>query len=251
MKKLLASLMSFCILGLNILPVLADECVKNVGCPIAGQRQCVQEQILSKEHLNMCPKSCVNAVTVTNFRKIICRDNVLAIVFECPFSTKTARTGDVVKFLIPNNVYTQEGTLVIPANTKIIAEVTCIQCPKWFNKNARVGLNFKCLVLPDCRVMPLCARPCTKGGVLMEGPWMTAGKIFLTTITFGIVGAGAGAGFGFIPTPTKIGVGLAAGIPTGLGLGLATALISKGLHYKAKCGEQVLIILSSDASIYN
>ncbi len=63
---------------------------------------------------------------------------------------------------------------------------------------------------------------------------MTTGKIVLSTVTFGIIGAGAGVGFGFIPSPTKIGVGLAAGIPAGCGVGLLTALISKACTTKQK-----------------
>lgn len=221
---------------------LVKEEYKGTPCP---------EQIIATEHLGVSKKAPVNTVTVTNMRKIICERNLLAIAYDQKFNSKCAKTGDIVKFVIPQNLYTCEGTLVFPACTKIIAEVICLSQPKWFNKNARVGLQFKCIVLPDGRVMPLCAKPFTKNGVLMEGPWMTTGKIVLSTVSFGILGAGAGIGFGFIPSPTKLGVGLAAGIPTGVGVGLLTALISKGLQYKAKCGEEILIILTSDTSVYN
>ncbi len=237
MKKIVASLMAFCLLGLN-LSAYGQTC----GC-----REC----IISKEHFDINKKAPVNTVTITNYRKIICAKNVIAVVFDCKFYSKCARAGDVVNFVIPQNLYTEEGTLILPACTKVVAELIKVQQPKWFNKNARVTPLFKCIILPDGRVMPINARPFTKDCVLMEGPWMTAGKIVLSTVTFGIIGAGAGVGFGFIPSPTKIGVGLAAGIPTGCGVGLLTALISKGLHYKAKAGEQVFIIFNCDASIYN
>lgn len=240
MKKFLASILTFCLLSINTLPSLAAGC----SCPC-------QEQILCQEHLNVTKKACVNTVTITNYRKIICKDNVLAVAFDCNFCSKRACAGDVINFTIPEALYTQEGTLILPKCTKIIAEVIKVQRPKWFNKNARVSLIFKCILLPDGRVMPICAKPFTKDGTLKEGPWMTTGKIVLSTVTLGIIGAGVGAGFGFIPSPTKIGVGLAAGIPAGAGLGLLTALISKGLQYKAKAGEQVLIILMDDASICN
>lgn len=236
-KKIVVSVLTFCLLSLNT-ATFAASC----NCP---------ETVLCKEHLEVTNKACVNNVTITNYRKIICKDNVLAVTFDCKFFSKCARAGDVVNFTIPQALYTKEGTAILPACTKIVAEITNVQQPKWFNKNARVRLLFKCIVLPDGRVMPICARPFTKDGMLKEGPWMTTGKIVLSTVTFGIIGAGAGAGFGFIPSPTKIGVGLAAGIPTGCGVGLLTALISKGLHYKAKAGEQIFIILCDDASICN
>lgn len=244
MKKLLASFMTFCLLGLNSLPSLA-------ACCYSQQQSTCPECSISTEHLDVTPKAPNNNVTITNYRKIICANNVLAVVFDCKFSSKRACAGDIINFTISQAVYTQEGTQILPPCTKIVAELTNVQQPKWFNKNARVSLVFKCIILPDGRVMPICAKPFTKDCKLKEGPWMTTGKIFLSTITFGIIGTGAGVGFGFIPSPTKIGVGLAAGIPTGLGVGLLTALISKGLTYKAKAGEQIYIILLNDASICN
>lgn len=236
-KKIIVSVLTFSLLSLNTI-TLAASC----NCP---------ETVLCQEHLEVTKKACVNNVTITNYRKIICKDNVLAVTFDCKFFSKCARAGDVVNFTIPQALYTKEGTAILPACTKIVAEITNVVQPKWFNKNARVRLLFKCVVLPDGRVMPICARPFTKDGMLKEGPWMTTGKIVLSTVTFGIIGAGAGAGFGFIPSPTNIGVGLAAGISTGCGVGLLSALINKGLHYKAKAGEQIFIILTDDAYICN
>lgn len=240
MKKFLTAFLIFCFLILNIAPVSADCC--QCGCP---------EQTLCVEHLDVNDKAPNNTVTITNYRKIICADNVIAVLFDCKFNSKCARAGDVINFTIPQALYTKEGTMILPQCTKIVAELTNVQQPKWFNKNARVSLVFKCVVLPDGRVMPINARPFTKDCKLKEGPWMTTGKIVLSTLTFGIIGTGAGIGFGFIPSPTQLGVGLAVGIPTGVGVGLLTALISKGLQYKAKCGEQIFIILCNDASIYN
>lgn len=217
-------------------------------CPVAP---CPPETTIAVEHLNVSDKAPVNTVTITNYRKIICEKNLLAIAYECPFNSKCARTGDIIKFVIPENLYTCEGTLIFPACTKIVAEVIRLDRPKWFNKNARVGLKFQCIILPDGRVMPICAKPFTKDCLLKEGPWMTAGKIFLSTVTFGILGAGTGVGFGFIPSPTRLWTGLAIGIPVGAGVGLLSALVTKGLQYKTKCGEQILIIITQDTSVYN
>lgn len=238
MKKLLSTITTICLLGLNTLPALSAGCY-------------CREQVISKEHLSVSKKACSNTVTITNYRKIICKDNLLVVAFDCKYFSKKSCAGDVINFTIPQAVYTDEGTLILPPCTKFVAEVIKLQHPKWFNKNARVTLLFKCLILPDGRVMPINARPFTKDHTLKEGPWMTTGKIVLSTVTLGIIGAGAGVGFGFIPSPTKIGVGLAAGIPAGCGIGLLGALISKGLHYKAKAGEEILIIFCEDASICN
>lgn len=240
MKRILSIILVFCLLLLNITPVLASGCCCNCT-----------EQTLRQEHICISKKAPCNTITITNYRKIICADNVIAVTFDCKFCSKKSCAGDVINFTIPQALYTEEGTMILPACTKIVAEVTNVQQPKWFNKNARVSLIFRCIVLPDGRVIPICAKPFTKDGKLKEGPWMTTGKIVLCTLTLGIIGTGAGIGFGFIPSPTKIGVGLAAGIPAGCGVGLLSALISKGLQYKAKKGEQLLIIFCNDASICN
>lgn len=240
LKKFLASFMVFCLFSFNIIPAFAA----GYSCPC-------QEQVLCTEHLDINKKAPVNIVTITNYRKIICACNVIAIAFDCKFSSKKACAGDTVNFTIPEALYTKEGTLLLPKCTKIVAEITKVQHSKWFNKNARVRMAFKCIILPDGRVIPICASPFTKDGMLKEGPWMTAGKIVLCTLTLGIIGTGAGVGFGFIPSPTNIGAGLAAGIPTGCGVGLLAALISKGLQYKAKAGEQIYIIFNSDVSVCN
>lgn len=240
MRKFLATILWISILGMNVSPVLAQGCCKQ-SC----------EQVLCQEHLDINKNAPNNLVTITNYRKIICKDNVIAVEFDCKFSSKKACAGDVINFTIPEALYTKEGTMILPCGTKIVAEIIKNQKPKWFNKNARVSLIFRCIVFPDGRTMPICAKPFTKDGTLKEGPWMTTGKIVLSTVTLGIIGAGAGVGFGFIPSPTKIGVGLAAGIPTGAGIGLLSALISKGLLYKAKAGEQIFIIFTSDATICN
>lgn len=245
MKRIVASLMVICLLGLNILPATANGCACQNGC------SCPPEQILCKEHLCVNPKAPVNTVTITNYRKIICAKNVMAVAFDCPFCSKRACAGDVVNFVLPQALYTQEGTLILPKCTKIVAELTNVQQPKWFNKNARVSMIFRCIILPDGRVMPMDATPFTKDGTLKEGPWMTTGKIVLSTLTLGIIGTGAGVGFGFIPSPSNIGAGLAAGIPAGVGLGLIVGLVTKGLQYKAKAGEQIYIILNCDTSVLN
>lgn len=249
MRKFLISFLTFLLFWLNILPSFANDCYP-CQCPNQCQYQC-PEQVLCQEHLDVHKDAPVNTVTITNYRKIICAKNVLAVAFECCFSSKCAHAGDVVNFVIPDALYTCEGTQLLPKCTRVVAEITKVQKPKWFNKNARVSLAFRCFVLPDGRVIPICARPFTKDCTLKEGPWMTAGKIILSTLTFGIIGTGAGIGFGFIPSPTQLGVGLAIGIPTGLGVGLATGLITKGLQYKAKAGEEIFIILTNDASLCN
>lgn len=210
-----------------------------------------EETVLGTEHLSVVENAPNNKVTITNLKKIIQKDNVIVVAFDEKFWSKKHKAGETVNFVVPEALYTDEGTLLFPIGTKIVADITRIVPPKKFNKNARVHLLFKSIVLPDGRCCEMCGRPFTKDSTLKEGPWMTFWKLFLSTVTLGVVGAGAGTGFAFIPNPAKLGVGFAIGIPVGCTVGLVTGLLTPGLHYKAKKGEQVMVILLDDAGISN
>lgn len=179
----------------------------------------------------------------------MCKNNVFKVEFHCKFWSENQKAGDKINFDIPEAIYTQEGTLIIPACSKIIGTLIKIEKQRFPNKNARVYLKFDCLLLPDGTTISMSAKPFTKDGALKEGPWMTAGKLTASTLGLGIAGAGAGVGFSFIPNPAKIGTGLAVGIPIGCSIGLITGLVTPGLKYHAKAGESVKIILCTDISI--
>lgn len=209
------------------------------------------ETLMATEHLSINKKAPCNTVNITNLRKIINKGNVFIVAFDEKFLTKNHQSGDIVNFVLPEALYTDEGTLLLPTGTKIVAEITRIVPAKKFNKNARVHLVYKSILLPDGTCYNMCGKPFTKDMTLKEGPWMTFWKLFLSTVGFGCVGAGAGVGFAFIPNPAKLGVGFAVGIPVGCSVGLIIGLCTKGLNYNAKKGEQVMVILLDDASINN
>ena len=233
LKKFIALLSLVSMVSLNTIPAFADCCAN--GTTI--------------EHLDVHKKAPCNEVTITNVRRTVEKGNVLEFAFDEKFFSKCHQAGEFINFVVPQALYTREGTLILPCGTKIVAEIINIQKPKVFNKNARVDLVFRKIVLPDNSCIDIKAKPFTKDCKLKEGPWTTAGKLFLSTLTLGIVGAGAGVGFAFIPNPAKLGAGFAIGIPVGCGVGLLVGLITPGCHYKAKKGEVVYAILLEEFSV--
>ena len=220
-----------------------------VGMSVYAQDCGCEEQIIGQEHM-FCEKGALsNNVTITNLRNIICKGNVFKVAFDCKFFSECAKAGERVNFSVPNAIYTQEGTLLIPSCSKVVGTVMRIEKQRIPNKNARVYLNFEYLILPDGTAIQMSAKPLTKDSSLKEGPWHTAGKLLGYTLGLGIVGAGAGTGFAFIPNPAKLGVGYAIGIPVGTTVGLITGLITPGLKYHAKAGEEIPIILCEDLCI--
>ena len=209
------------------------------------------ETLIATEHLGVTDKAPVNTVQITNKRKIVDEGNVLLVRLNDKVWSKTANIGDVLNFDVDEDVYTVEGTLVFPAGTKFTAQVVEIKDPEWMNKNARVGLLFQSVEFTNGEVKTFAARPFTRDGYLKEGPWMTAGKLALSTAVGGGAGTGAGLALGTIPDPNKLGQGVAIGTPIGCGLGLALGLVTPGLHYKGNVGDEIYVIITEALSIYN
>ena len=216
---------------------------------VKSQYKAVNEKVLGTEHLNVTKKAPNNEVTVTNLRHIVREGNVLEIAFTEQFKSKLHAAGDCVTFTNPQDIVTEEGTVLFPAGSKFYGNVIDIKDPQWFNKNARVYAQINKVVTPDGKTVDLNAKPFYKDYALKEGPWMTAGKVALYTVGGAAVGTGAGVGFSFIPDPDKVGTGIAIGTPVGAGVGLITGLVTPGLNYVAKEGEEIQVILLEDASI--
>ena len=216
---------------------------------VKAQYKHVTETVLGTETLTMVKKAPSHEVTVTNLRNIIKEGNVLEVEFNEQFKSKLHAAGDNVTFTNSEDIVTDQGTVLFPAGSVFYGSVLEIKDPQWFNKNARVYAQISKVVTPCGKTVDLNAKPFYKDYALKEGPWMTAGKVALYTVGGAAVGTGAGVGFSFIPSPDKIGTGIAIGTPVGAGVGLVTGLVTPGLNYSAKQGEEVKVILLDDASI--
>ena len=201
------------------------------------------------EHLKVKRNAPNNEVYVLENSNLIKEGNVLEVAFTEKFRSEEASAGQAVYFVNEEPIYTEEGTLIVPANSKFNGTVVAIENEKWFNKNARVYVQLTEIVTPDGKTTSLNAKPFYKNYALKEGPWMTAGKLLLYTAGGAAIGTGAGVGFSFIPNPAKVGTGVAIGTPVGAGVGLVTGLVTKGLKYHAKAGEEIYIILLDDAAV--
>ena len=201
------------------------------------------------EHLDVKRNAPNNEVAINNIQSTINQGNVLVVAFEDKFKSEEHKAGDIVTFVADKDICTEEGTLIIPAGTKFVAQINEIQPPKKFNKNARVYPQLTKIILPNGKELAFNAKPFSKDYSLKEGPWITTGKLLLCTAAGAAVGTGAGVGFAFIPSPANIGTGVAIGTPVGAAVGLVTGLITPGLQYHAKAGENIYVILLDDAVI--
>jgi len=221
------------------LTAFADDCMPDCGC--------IEEEVLSTETLaKSTSKAPATEVSETENYYIICKGNVVKVAFECKFLSECAKEGDSIYFYVPKDITTECGTIVIPMGSKFSGYIRGVYPQKKFNKNARVYLNLDTLILPDGTELEVKAKPFGKDFALVENGWMTAGKIAASTVGLGAVGTGTGIGLAFIPKPHKIAIGAGTGVAVGCFLGLVTGLVTPGLKYHAKQGEEIKIILCDD-----
>lgn len=204
------------------------------------------EKLLRTEHLDVTGKAEVNDVQITNTRKIVLAKNIIKGYFYTYFTSKDAKIGDVVTFTAKKDIYTEEGTLVIPADTTMKATVTSIEEKKWWNKNDKVTVEFSSMTLPTGSVVPFKANILNNNGVLTENRWA---KPVGYTVGGAIVGGGVGVGIAGMSCHDHYDNGVAIGAPVGAGLGLLTGLTTPGRTYKANDGDYVWLELTQDLSI--
>ncbi len=137
----------------------------------------VPEEFLCVEHLNMVRKSPDHRVNMTSLRRVILQGNALPVAFESGIQSKTASEGDAVNFVFNKPVYTDEGSLLIPAGSKLAAEVTMIEHPRKFNHCAKVYLEYKQLTLPNGATYNIGAKTFNKDSALKESYWQTGLKL--------------------------------------------------------------------------
>lgn len=134
------------------------------------------EKMLSVEHLNLVKRTPCTKIQITNLRKIILDGNVIPVKYESSFASKTASEGDEVNFVLPEGLYTDEGTILLPAGTKLTSEVAIIEAPKSLNRSAKVYLNYKQFVLPDGTAYDVQAKTYTRDNSVKETLWLVVPK---------------------------------------------------------------------------
>lgn len=134
------------------------------------------EKMLSVEHLNLVRRTPCSKIQITNWRKIILEGNVVPVKYESKFASKTASEGDKVNFVLPQGLYTDEGTMLLPAGTKLTSEVSIVEAPNSFNRRAKVYVNYKQFVLPNGTAYDVQAKTYTRDNALKETLWLAIPK---------------------------------------------------------------------------
>ncbi len=199
------------------------------------------------EHLPEKKGAKVNLVKVTNVSSIIQKENVVEISFAQNFNSKYYKEGDFIQFEFFEDLKTCEGTCLIPKCSSLIAKIVKIQKPRWFSRNAIVCVEFTHIVFPNGKNIPVVAKISGKKDYLQMTGKDTAKKIAAYTLSIGGVGSGLGAAIGVAAGNTI--TGLIIGGSIGGGVGLVSGIVSPGLHYRAKKGQKLPLVLEENLKI--
>ncbi len=194
------------------------------------------------EHLPDYKKANTSVVNISENQASIMPGNVLKVEFASHFNSKNAKEGDFIDFALPDGLHTNEGTLILPPNTKITGHIVKADKPKSFNRSATVYINLNQIVLPNGCAYPLVASPYGKQNALKPSKWRSAGKVALYTVGLFGVGTGMGAWIGAASKSAAKGA-LAFGMPIGAVVGLLIGIVTPGAIYKAKAGRKIYIRL--------
>lgn len=243
-KKLCAYALTVSIVTFNFAPAVSAD-VNTAQKENASFQIKVQSNI---EHLPNYRKTGIDTVNVKTDKATIAKGNVIKIAFAEKFSTKTAKQGDKVTFVLKKDLRTKEERVLLPEGTKFIATVQEVHPTKVWNRNAAAALSLGEIILPDGTQGSIEAQVSTKNGALKRSGWAATGKAALWTV--GLFGVGAGIGAAIGAAASAVGVGcLAIGMPVGGGLGLIVGSATKGLNYNAKPGKTIYIELTQDLDI--
>lgn len=221
-------------------------------CGILLSTSALAVEEVSAEHFklpkSLAKKSPTTVVNTSDTLVSVLEYNTMQLTFAQDFTSKTAKVGDEVPFLLKDGAYTDEGTEILPPSSKVVAKVSNVIKPKAFNRSGKVYLDFKYVELPDGTQLPIKAKVFNKKDFLYRGKLNAIGKGVGSTLGGMAVGTAAGCGIGIAAGAVIIG-GFAIGMPVGFAIGGLIGLVTPGLDYKAKAGDTVNIQLLEDLNV--
>ncbi len=129
---------------------------------IAEEPVKIEDILISTQTLDIHPQALSNAVEIYNTKVVIKAGNIIKARFVTPVNYKTAKIGDIVEFVAPEDVVTTEGTHVYSAGTKFSSEILKIKASPWLGKNDKMLLVLDRIMLNDGYHFLMAGVPLTK-----------------------------------------------------------------------------------------
>ena len=226
--------------------VISDQ---NQNEPVAAQPDTERTEHLAIRK-NKSKKVSVETVYVASHGVEIPAQDILQLAFVNDFNGRKAHIGDTIEFRFPNDIVTQEGTMIIPSTTRVIAEITQLKKPKPLHLCGKVYLSFKYLQFADGTRKPIDAKLCSKKDYLSRKTLNKTAAVGETIATYGagvttgaIIGASSGTSVAAIVLCGTFGAGI------GALAGVAVGILLPGASFKAKAGQRVNIELTQELDL--
>ncbi len=258
MKKIFSVFL--CVLFLNLIfcpAIFADDeiqtATQETNAALSQTETIVQSDTERTEHLairkNKSKNISVESVYVTSHDVVIPAKDILQVAFINDFNGRKAHIGDTVEFRFPNDIVTQEGTMIIPSTARIVAEITDLKKPKPFHLSGKVYLDFKYIQLQDGTKKPIEAKLYGKKDFLSRKTLNNSVAVGETAVAAS-AGVVTGAVIGSATTDIFLlvfGTALSAGV--GAIAGVTVGILLPGASFKAKAGQKVDIQLTQELDI--
>lgn len=196
------------------------------------------------EHLPGTPYTDgIREVEITDSKATILAHNILPVKFEDGFKSKKAKQGDVIYLVFDKNLDTEEGTTIIPAGSRLIAEITKLKKGKLFHINGEAEFVISNLVTPSGEIYPLTGK--------IENNEILDPEFSKKNLKRGGIVAGSAAVFGtllglFIGLGTDLGDGTALGAIIGGGVGAILGLATPGYSVNIPAHQEIYFKLNNN-----
>lgn len=191
-----------------------------------------------------------NKVMVTNFRRIVLAGNVIRASFVGNFDANSIDFESPLNFTFVNDVYTEEGSLIIPRGSMLKAIVSAMEPQKVISPDTKISVVFSEITFPSGKKAALHGKILDKKGDLTIARLATFGNIAGYTLGGAAIGAGSGVGIAAAPDMAKRKKAALDGLKSASGAGRLTGLVTPGLPIKADVDDSLFIELTRDFSFY-
>ena len=212
-----------------------------------GPKLYAEKNRMVVEHLAATPYTAsVNEVHITGLQATILAENIFPVRFVEKFTSKGSNKGDTVYLVFNKDLVTQEGTTLVPAGSKISAEIVDIKRGKPFHINGEVELNLLNLVTKSGAKYPLTAT--IVNNELFDPGFGACNLKRMGTIALTTTAAGTLMGL-TVSADGDIGEGTVAGVAIGGGLGALFGLAAPGCGVNIPADKDIYIKLGSDLDV--
>lgn len=206
-----------------------------------------RKNVMTTEHLPATPYTGgVNEVLLKGKAATILANNILPVKFEKEFRSSDSAVGNATYLVFDKDLITEEGTTVIPAGSKLLAEVTNIEKGKLFHINGEVSLNVTNLITPNGKIYPLNGK--VVNNEILDPQFgkcnlVKGGALGLSVAALGtMIGVIAGSA-------DDVGDGAAIGATAGGGAGLLTAIMAPGCAVNIPASQDVYVKVDNDLNV--